>query len=196
MYTAHRVDEATGHLTHTTERIQAARKAPPGDARDYEAEHVLLDLGQAQTALQRLVRNVRQNYPAESAELDKIVALTTPPGKRDAALSKAHKTVTFAHLLQTSMYDTGHALRHAQVMQSETDAASVPMFNFDAEHCQHHLSGALEHVHKLAQHLRDNYPAEAGYLTTLQKLDSGPAHDMDQLKKLNGHALNGSGAKS
>lgn len=167
MFTAHRIDEVTHHLTHTVERIKAARAAR-GDARAYETDHVLQDLDEAHSTAQRLVRNVRENYPAESKELDRITGMTQPAG-RAVALSSAHKAATFAHLLQTTLYHQGHALRHAQVMHGEDPDDS--MWDFDAEHSARHTQGALEHIHKLAQHVADNYPEEAGFLAELHRLD-------------------------
>jgi HK97 family phage portal protein len=172
MYTAHRIDETTKHLAHATERLSAARTTR-GDARAYEADHVLQDLDQAHAATQRLVRNVRENYPAESAELDRITAVTQP-ASRAAALSPGHKVATFSHLLQTVLYDQGHALRHTQAMRGEDPDDS--MWDFDAEHAAKHTAGALEHIRKLGQHVTDNYPDEARWLTELHKLGGGQRH--------------------
>jgi hypothetical protein len=36
---------------------------------------------------------------------------------------------------------------------------------FDADHCGKHLAGAVEHAGKIWEHLHDNYPAEAKWLT-------------------------------
>jgi hypothetical protein len=170
MYTAHRIDEVTHHLSHATERIKAAKLAS-GDARAYEGDHVLQDLDEAHSAARRLVRNVRENYPAESEELDRVTKMTAP--ERSAALSPAHKVATFSHLLQTVLYHQGHAMRHAQVMQRDDPGDS--MWDFDAEHVARHTAGALEHVNKLAQHVDDNYPDEARWLAELHKL-SGQRH--------------------
>jgi len=38
---------------------------------------------------------------------------------------------------------------------------------FNGEHARTHLDGALEHVGKLTEHLKDNYPAEGGFLAGL-----------------------------
>jgi HK97 family phage portal protein len=184
IYTAHRIDETLGHLSHATERIQAARKTSDPDARGYEADHVITDVGQAQLATQRLIRNVRENYPRESAELDRVSALATPAG-RAAAVSPAHKAATFAHLLQTSLHHEAHAMRHAQLLPGE--AGDGPLWNFDAEHCARHVSGALEHVQKLAQHVRDNYPQEGLYLNELNTLEKDPVADTKQLARMNGN---------
>jgi len=60
------------------------------------------------------------------------------------------------------------------VMQKENDDPA--MWNFDAEHCATHTDGALEHVRKIAEHMRDNYPDEARWLAGLQKLAGSGAN--------------------
>lgn len=81
------------------------------------------------------------------------------------ALSEDAKAATTAHLLQTVLYDGGHAVRHAQAMLDEPEP---DLWSFNAGHAEKHLGGAVEHVAKLTQHLRDNYPEEAKWLTELQ----------------------------
>ena len=44
------------------------------------------------------------------------------------------------------------------------------MRGFNGEHARTHLDGAIEHVGKLTGHLEDNYPAEAGHLGRLRKV--------------------------
>jgi HK97 family phage portal protein len=173
IFTAHRIDETLGHLSHTVERLQAARAARDEDTRAYETDRVATDMGSAQLATQRLVRNVQQNYPREAAELDRITKLATPVAARAVSLSPAHKTATFAHLLATILYNEAHAYRHAQVMTGET--GDKVMWNFDADHCASHATQALEHAHKLADHICANYPSEAQLLARLRELEKPPA---------------------
>jgi len=57
---------------------------------------------------------------------------------------------------------------------------------FNGEHARTHLDGALEHVGKLTEHLKDNYPAEAGFLAGLgsavadAKPEAGPGTISEQ----------------
>jgi hypothetical protein len=192
MFTAHRIDEARGHLAHAIERMNAAMSARDSDAREYEVDHVLTDLGQAQIATQRMVSGIRQHYPRESAELDKVTAIATP-SKRAASLSGAHKAATFAHLTATILYNQAHALRHAQSMQGECGDGDGALWNFDASHCASHLAEAMHHVGKLTGHIRDNYPQEAKWMQDLQDTEKDPAR---VAASANGHiSLNGHGGR-
>jgi len=185
MYTAHRIDEAHRNIAHATERIKAARTAPAGsDERAYETEHVLTDLGEAHSSVNRLASNIRQNYPPEAKEMDRInKAILVDGGQhRTISVSPDHRATSTAHLIQTLGYHLGHAIRHAQVMQSENDQPA--MYNFDAEHCATHAGGALEHIRKLSDHIRDNYPDEARWLAGLQKLAGSGANGNGNGKNL------------
>ncbi len=84
------------------------------------------------------------------------------------ALSEDAKAATTAHLLQTILYDCGHASRHAQAMLDEPSPDDL--WSFNADHAEKHLGGAVEHVAKLNEHLKDNYPEEAKWLGGLQKM--------------------------
>jgi 2'-5' RNA ligase len=88
------------------------------------------------------------------------------PVEMSKAVNPAAKAASFAHLLQTIMYDGAHAQRHSQAMLDDTDDTS---WNFDADHADKHLKGAHEHARKLSDHIRDNYPAEARWLDELIK---------------------------
>ena len=93
--------------------------------------------------------------------------------------------VTFAHLTASVLYNEAHALRHAMAMRDAGgDGAS---WSFDADHCQTHLAGAAEHVGKLADHVRDNYPQEAQWLQSLRDAEKNPG------KMLARAGMNGNG---
>jgi len=80
------------------------------------------------------------------------------------SVSPAAKASSFAHLLQTILYDAAHAQRHTEAMLNDTDDAC---WQFDADHAEKHLQGTYEHAQKLTQHVLDNYPAEAKWLREL-----------------------------
>jgi predicted ABC-type ATPase len=161
LFTAHRVDEVLHKLSHATERLQAARAAS-GDLRAYHCARVAGHLESALGAMHDLAANLRDHYPAEAAELEQV--------RQAVGLAKAvsgdAKAATTAHLTETTLHELAHASRHAQAM---TGTVPDTEWEFDAEHCQSHLDGALEHAGKLAVHFRDNYPREAKWLAGLEK---------------------------
>ena len=163
MYTAHRLDEAAQQLARATGHLQAARKAS-GELRAYHSGHVARHLGNALDAGHVLAANLREHYPAEGGELDK----TTETIGLAKALSEDAKAATAAHLLQTVLYDCGHASRHAQAMLDEPSPDDL--WSFNADHAEKHLGGAVEHVAKLTEHLRDNYPEEGKWLAGLHQM--------------------------
>jgi len=165
MFTAHRLDDTLRSLAHATERMQAARAAS-GKLRAYHCAHVAWHLQQALNNGHRLTENIREHYPAEAAELEQVkqaVGLAK-------ALTPAVKAATTAHLLETTLHEETHGARHALVMlEPEPD----DVWQFNADHCEKHLAGAVEHAGKLTQHFRDNYPAEARWLAGLEDISSG-----------------------
>lgn len=161
MFTAHRVDDIQRSLAHCRERLGGMKDCPPSE-RKYHLIHVNNHLSNAIQQSQAIADNLKRNYPEEYAELR---ALLQTMGLAQA-LSPEAKVATFSHLLETIMYDLGHAKRHALAM--EGDPSSGKEWDFDWEHAAKHVNGAIEHGHKLAQHIRDNYPAEAAYLDGLQ----------------------------
>jgi predicted ABC-type ATPase/2'-5' RNA ligase len=90
------------------------------------------------------------------------------------AVSDDAKTATTAHLLETTLHEETHGLRHAQAM---TEPASDEEWAFNADHAEKHLAGAVEHAGKLRTHFADNYPAEAGHLAGLDEITSGAGRD-------------------
>jgi hypothetical protein len=159
MYTAHRTDDAGKHLAHASERLDAARKAD-GTLRAYHMAHCSHHLDDAHVSAHQLAANLRAHYPAEGAELDALMGVVGLA----VSVSEDAKTATTAHLVQTTCNHLAHTIRHVQAM---ADDPAPEVWDFNAEHARTHLDGALEHVGKLTNHLRDNYPAEAGFLAGL-----------------------------
>lgn len=160
MFTAHRIDGLIHNLTHASERFAAAVKEQDPALRGYHVIHLGNHLSRSLDAGHLMADNLRRNYPAEGSELD---ALTRTIGLAKA-LSPAAKAATLAHLLETVLYNAGHAKRHAEGMARLSPA---PLWQFNADHCGKHLKHALEHSQKLAEHVRDNYPAERRFLERL-----------------------------
>ena len=166
MFTAHRLDDGMRHLAHATERMQAARATTDPDLRAYHSGHIARHLEAALGAGHDLVANIREHYPAEAAELEQVkeaVGLAK-------AVSEAAKVATTAHLTETVLHELTHAFRHAQAM---LEPGSDQEWSFNSDHAEKHLAGALEHVGKLTDHFRDNYPSEGRWLTGLQQITSG-----------------------
>lgn len=171
MFTAHRVDDILRQLAHASERMQAARAAAadPG-LRGYHCARIARHLGAALDAGHYLAANIRGHYPAEAAELD-TVADTVGLAK---AVSGEAKAATTAHLLETTLHELTHGSRHAEAMLTGTPDAE---WEFNASHCEKHLGGAVEHAGKLAQHFRDNYPAEGKWLAGLDEITAPAGED-------------------
>ena len=175
---AHRADEIALRLRHATERLAAAAASEPGQERQGNVAALRSNLDEALEHAHRLVGLMTEHYPAEGAEYGKLVGAM---GLR--SVSPAPEA-TFAHLAQTVLYQLAHASRHADSMTDNPD-----IFDFDAEHCQHHLDGALEHVGKFEQNLMDgHYPAEAGWLAGLQPAAVSAARVTDRAGGARGRA--------
>ena len=100
------------------------------------------------------------------------------PVEMSVAVNPAAKAASFAHLLQTIMYDGAHARRHSTAMLADTDDKS---WAFDADHADKHMQGAREHACKLSEHIVDNYPDEAEWLEELVK--------KEELSTISGQAI-------
>lgn len=189
MMTAHRVHDMANSLSHAQERIDAAVAARSPDQRTYHVVHLRNHLAKMLTSGQMLAENLRKHYPAEGRELD---AVCDTLGLA-VALSPHLKASTTAHLLQTTMNEATHAARHADLMARPDPVAE---WKFNADHAGKHLRGALEHVLKLNQHVKDNYPAEAKLLTGLEERMSGEHADTTYMRasapepKLSGSTAN------
>lgn len=188
MFTAHRLDDTLHSLAHATERMTAARAAATGDLRAYHSARVAFHLGQALDNGHRLVANIREHYPAEAAELEQV--------KQAVGLAKSLtpevKAATTAHLLETTLHEETHGVRHAQAML-KTDPDDV--WEFNADHCSKHLGGAVEHASKLAQHFRDNYPDVARWLDGLDEI-TAPAEEGGDGKPQHARYAKGGGTVS
>jgi hypothetical protein len=160
MFTAHRLDSLAKALGHGFERLDAARVSE-GDLRRYHCERLARHVKDAHDQACWMRSNLIEHYPAEGRELQdleaKIIGMAT-------AVYPAAGKATFAHLLQTVLYQLGHTYAHAQsLLEDHGDDG----WDFDADHAENHLKGAKEHVDKLAEHIRDNYPREAALLKRL-----------------------------
>jgi type I site-specific restriction endonuclease len=164
LFTAHRVNEIGHKLSHAGQRMQAARDAT-GDLRKYHASLLAGHLQAALKAGHDLTAHIKDHYPDEAAELGEVadaVGLAK-------AVSDDARAATTSHLLETSLHELAHASRHAQAMTADTPEDEQA---FNADHCEKHLGGAQEHVGKLADHFRDNYPDVARWLDGLGKADA------------------------
>jgi len=160
--TAHRVDDMLGSVNHATERVIELKKAKTPDERRYRSIHLDNHMSRALDQVHGLMQNLRTNYPAEAAELAAL--------KQTLGLAKAvgttEKTATTAHLTATVANELAHAKRHSITMLRPEPAAA---WEFNFGHAASHLEGARKHIVKLAEHIRDNYPAEARWLSGLQE---------------------------
>lgn len=169
MFTAHRLGDIINQMSHASERVTAAAKAPK-NLREYHAIHICNHLTNATRSGHQLVENMRRNYPSEARELDRLNAVI---GVRlSVSTTPSARTASFAHLVQTIMYNLGHAKRHADAMRSD-QPGNDKAWRFNLDHAARHVAGAIEHADKLAEHLRDNYPAEAHWLKVLESFQGG-----------------------
>jgi hypothetical protein len=162
IFTAHRVDEVLHKLSHAAERMKASRSAS-GDLRKYHASLLAGHLQSALKAGHDLVANIREHYPDEAKELD---AVGESVGLAKAVSSEA-KAATTAHLLETTLHELTHGARHALQMTEDTPEDEQ---EFNADHAEKHLGGAVEHAGKLEEHFKDNYPDVAGWLNGLTEV--------------------------
>lgn len=159
MFTAHRLNDILTELAHASERMKVMRKTG-GELRHYHGLHFLNHMTEVLDQADLLKDNMLRNYPAEAAQWRAIVKVMNLA----VAVNPPAKVASFAHLLQTIMYDGAHAEQHARAMLADkTD----PEWTFDADHAEKHMNGAREHALKLAGHIRDNYPAEWHWLHEL-----------------------------
>ena len=79
-------------------------------------------------------------------------------------VSSTRTAMTTAHLAHTSAYNLAHVITHL-------DAAMHPKGpkdqQFNLEHVDHHVEQVRDHLERLIQHLRDNYPEEGKALDEL-----------------------------
>jgi hypothetical protein len=160
--TAHRVDDLIRHLAHAVERVAVLKKVRAPDERRYHSIHLDNHMSGALDQVHGLTQNLRSNYPAEGAELE---ALKQTIGLA-RAVGSTQKAATTAHLATTLMSELAHAKRHT-IRLLRPEPADAWEFNFS--HAMSHVEASHEHAVKIAEHIRDNYPAEAGWLEELQK---------------------------
>jgi hypothetical protein len=166
--TAHRVDDLLRHLLHIAERAVVLRQAKMADERRYHCIHLDNHLSGALDQAHGLMENLRANYPAEGAELAAL--------KQTLGLAKAvgapEKAATTAHLTETTANHLTHAKRHSILL---LNPVSPEAWDFSFGHVENHVKAARAHAVKLAEHLRDNYPAEARWLKGLDTALTAPA---------------------
>ena len=143
MFVAHRLDDTLGGLAHATERMKAARGAA-GELRGYHCAHLTRHLDQALDHLHMLTACIKEHYPAEATELEQLrqhVGLAAQATAVDLAksLSPQAKVATTAHLLETTLHETTHAVRHAEQMTGP--GGPDDLWAFNADHCGKHLAG-------------------------------------------------------
>jgi len=159
MTTAHLLDDTGRHLAHASARLDAARDAT-GPLAAHHMDHCARSLDGARTSAHGLAAHLRARYPAEGKELDALMGVLGLA----TSVSQDAETATTAHLVQTICNHLAHTIRHVQAM---ADDPAEKVRGFNGEHARTHLDGALEHVGKLTEHLKDNYPAEGGFLAGL-----------------------------
>jgi len=156
MLTAHAVDDAGHHLSHASQRLDAAGEAS-GDLRSHHLEHCARHLDDARRSAHDLAGNLRASYPGEGTALDDLVSTVGLA----VAVSDGAREATTGHLTQTVCHHIGHAVEHVKAMAADPDPDE---WAFDAAHAGKHLGEAVEHVGKLRDHLVSNYPREAAFL--------------------------------
>lgn len=181
MFTAHRTGDIINQMSHAAERVVAAQKATTPELRRYHSIHIINHATLATRAAHQLRDNLKRNYPAEARELAKLNDVASC----SVSVSPKAKTASFAHLVQTILYNLGHAKRHADALLDDSPGKQ-DVWQFNLDHASRHINGTIEHALKLAEHLRDNYPAEAHWLKVLESFQGnkaaeegkpeGPAH--------------------
>ena len=159
LVTARHLRDTSRHLAAASGHLDAAREAKAGDPDDRIGQ-CATSLDAAHASAHKLAAHLRDSYPSEGVELDK---LTGTIGLA-VSVSDQAKTATTAHLTQTICNHLGHTIAHVKAMGDDPDP-EVRKFNW--EHARTHMDGAIEHAGKLTHHLRDNYPDEAGHLAAL-----------------------------
>ena len=106
--------------------------------------------------------------------------------KMAKSTSPKDKIGTTAHLIETTGHHLAHTIRHSkQLKKSKTKKQR----EFNHEHLHTHLKGAAEHVQKLVDHLKDNYPQEAKELQTLEQSVPHSQANVDKIVKAAGKMM-------
>lgn len=79
--------------------------------------------------------------------------------------SQQDKINTTAHLIETTGHHLAHTKRHSVALRNSTTKAER---DFNHDHLDTHLNGAIEHVQKIMDHMKTNYPAIGKELDTLE----------------------------
>lgn len=79
--------------------------------------------------------------------------------------SDQDKVNTLAHLVNTAGHHISHTIRHLEQLKK---SVTPEQRKFNLDHLETHANGAAEHIQKIMNHLKDNYPAEAKELAQLE----------------------------
>lgn len=79
--------------------------------------------------------------------------------------SNQDKVATLAHLINTAGHHISHTIRHIEAMKR---SVTPEQRKFNLDHLETHANGAAEHIQKVMNHLKDNYPAESAELAKLE----------------------------
>ncbi len=74
-------------------------------------------------------------------------------GKKSTSVQDKHNTT--AHLIETTGHHLAHSSRHLDQLKKSKSKAQR---DFNHEHLDTHLKGGIEHVQKLMNHVKTNYP--------------------------------------
>ena len=86
------------------------------------------------------------------------------PKTGDKSADPKQKAATTAHLLNTAAHQIAHVKRHMVSMKRTKGRAQT----LDYEHAMTHLDGGIEHVQKVINHVKSNYPAEGKEMAALE----------------------------
>jgi len=98
--------------------------------------------------------------------------------QKDASVTNADKHKTLAHLIETTGHQISHASQHLDSLyKSKTQAER----DFHYQHARTHTDGAQEHVQKLVDHIRDNYPQAGKEFDAINNIQ--PKSDLPEFSK-------------
>lgn len=93
---------------------------------------------------------------------------------------------TTAHLIQTSGHELGHVAAHiAQAQKSKTKAA----VKFNLEHAAKHVGGVQDHIQRVVDHIKGNYPAIGKQFDTLERMTPQSGGGLKGVMNKNGNMV-------
>lgn len=87
------------------------------------------------------------------------------PQTGDKSPGPHEKVSTTAHLLNTTGHHLAHVQRHLEALKKSKTPQQKAL---NQDHAMIHLKGGIEHVQKVMNHLKSNYPAEGKELAKLE----------------------------